>query len=72
MLLEAAPGVQQVGESGDPTGAFRASTRLAFRLRPGREISLGGGVSSTGLQSFSTGESDYRYVAVVAGLSWVF
>lgn len=64
--------MQQVGEEGDPSGAFRTSARLAYRLRPGREISLSGGFSSTGLQSFSTGESDYRYTALVAGVSWVF
>ncbi|HZD04502.1 MAG TPA: tetratricopeptide repeat protein [Longimicrobiales bacterium] len=70
--LEAAPGVQQVTTDGDPAGAFRASARLAWRLRPGRELSVSGGYSSTGLQSFSTGASDYRYTAVVVGASWVF
>ena len=72
VLLEAAPGVQQVGSHGDPAGAFRLSARGAYRLAPGRELTLSLGYSSTGLQSFSTGDSDYRYTAVIVGGSWVF
>ncbi|MGD2067389.1 MAG: tetratricopeptide repeat protein, partial [Gemmatimonadota bacterium] len=33
--VEAAPGVQQVGSGGEPAGAFRASARVTWRLRPG-------------------------------------
>ncbi|MDP2958439.1 MAG: tetratricopeptide repeat protein [Longimicrobiales bacterium] len=71
-LLEIAPGVQQVTRDGDPAGAFRTSARLAYRVGPGRELSLSAGYSTTGLQSFSTGASDYRYTAVILGGSWVF
>jgi tetratricopeptide (TPR) repeat protein len=71
-LAEAAPGFQRVGSDGDPTGAFRASGRAGYRLAPGRELTLSAGYSSTGLQSFSTGGSDYRYTAVIVGGSWVF
>ena len=71
-LVEVAPGVQQVTRDGDPAGAFRASARVALRLGPGRELSLSAGYSSTGLQSFSTGSSDYRYTAFGLGGSWVF
>ena len=72
LLVEAAPGVQRVGRHGSAAGAFRASARIAYRLGPGREISVSGGYSSTGLQSFSTGRSDYRYKALILGGSWVF
>jgi tetratricopeptide (TPR) repeat protein len=72
LLLEAAPGLQKIRSDGDPSAAFRASARLFFRLAPGREVSLSGGYSSAGLQSFSTGDSDYRYRAFILGGSWVF
>jgi hypothetical protein len=71
-LVEMAPGVQQVTKDGDPSGAFRASARVAYRLAPGREISVAGGFSSTGLQTFSTGTADYRYTALMVGGSWVW
>jgi tetratricopeptide (TPR) repeat protein len=69
---ELAPGVQKVTSEGDLAAAFRGSVRVGYRLAPGRELSLGWGYSSTGLQSFSTGATDYRYMAVVTGGSWVF
>jgi tetratricopeptide (TPR) repeat protein len=71
-LVEAAPGVQQVRSDGDPAGAFRVSGRVGYRLAPGREVTLSAGYSSTGLQSFSTESSDYRYTAVIVGGSWAF
>lgn len=70
MRLEAAPGVQQVTSDGDPGGTFRVSGRLARRFGPGREVALSGGLSSTGLQSFSTGASDYRYRSLRLSLTW--
>jgi tetratricopeptide (TPR) repeat protein len=73
LALESAPGVQQVGGDGEPTGAVRASGRVAWRAAPGREVWLSGGWSSTGLQRLSaTGGSDYRYEVLSAGVSWVF
>jgi len=71
-LLEGAPGAQKVTKSGSAKGAYRVSARLGYRFAPGRELSLSGGYSSTGLQSFSTGASGYRYTAVILGASWVF
>ncbi|MFQ5538478.1 MAG: tetratricopeptide repeat protein [Gemmatimonadota bacterium] len=72
LLVEAAPGVQKVTSAGSVAGSFRASGRVAYNVAPGREVSLSGGYSSTGLQSFSTGRSDYRYTAVILAASWVF
>jgi tetratricopeptide (TPR) repeat protein len=72
LRAEGAPGVQRVGAAGDPAGTLRLSGRVALRLAPGRELSFSAGYSSTGLQSFSTGDSDYRYLALVLGASWVF
>jgi tetratricopeptide (TPR) repeat protein len=70
--LEAAPGVQQVTSEGDLSGALRLYGRFALRAGPGREVSLSTGYSTTGMQSFSTGASDYRYTAVIVGGRWVF
>lgn len=67
-----APGLQQIGEEGDLDGAFRASGGLDLRLAPGRHLSLGGAFQSTGLQSFSTGDADYRYGRVDLGFRWSF
>lgn len=72
LSLEAAPGLQQVTRDGEPAGALRATARVTYRLAPGRELSVSGGYSSTGLQSFSTGASDYRYTTIALGGSWVF
>lgn len=72
LVTEVAPGVQQVTTDGDLAAAFRGSARAAYRLGNGRELSVGWGYSSTGLQSFSTGASDYHYMALVTGASWVF
>jgi tetratricopeptide (TPR) repeat protein len=71
-LVEFAPGLQQVTSEGDPAGAFRASTRAGYQFARGKEVSVGAGYSSAGLQSFSTGASDYRYTAVILSASWVF
>ncbi len=71
-LLEISPGAQKVRSNGDYRAAFRTSGRLSYRITPGREVSLSGGYSSAGLQSFNTGDSDYRYGAMVLGGSWVF
>ncbi len=71
-LAEAAPGLQKIGSGGSPGGALRASVRLTYRLEPGKELSLSGGYSSAGLQTFSAEEADYRYRALIIGGSWVF
>jgi hypothetical protein len=72
LLLEVAPGMQQVTRAGSLKAAYRLSSRIGYRFAPGREVSLAGGYSSTGLQSFSTGASDYRYTAVILGATWGF
>lgn len=71
-LVEAAPGIQQVTRAGDVTPTLRGSARIGYLFAPGRELSVSYGYSSAGLLSFSTGASDYRYSAVIVGLSWVF
>jgi tetratricopeptide (TPR) repeat protein len=72
LRLEAVPGVQKVTRAGTLTGAVRASARLSYIFGPGREISLSGAYSSTGLHSFSTGDADYRYTAVVLAAGWAY
>jgi tetratricopeptide (TPR) repeat protein len=72
LLLEAAPGVQKIRSEGALVAAVRASSRVIYRFAPGREVSVSGGYSSAGLQSFSTEDSDYRYRAVILGVKWAF
>jgi tetratricopeptide (TPR) repeat protein len=71
-LVEFSPGAQKIRSEGEYEAALRTSARVSFRVAPGREVSLSGGYSSAGLQSFNTGASDYRYRALVLGGSWVF
>jgi hypothetical protein len=71
-LVEFSPGAQKIRSDGDYEAALRTSARVSYRVAPGREVSLSGGYSSAGLQSFGTGDSDYRYRAFVLGGSWVF
>ncbi len=71
LLLEGAPGIQKVRSDGDLSGALRASGRGFYRFGPGKEVSLSLGYSSAGLQSFNTGDSDYRYWALALGGRWV-
>ena len=71
VILQLAPGAQKVSAEGLQM-ALRTSARVLYRFKPGREISLTGGYSSAGLQSFTTGESDYRYTALTLGARWVF
>jgi tetratricopeptide (TPR) repeat protein len=72
VLLEGASGAQKIASDGRFSMAVRASARFSYSLAPGREVSLSGGYSSAGLQSFNTGDSDYSYTAVILGGSWVF
>lgn len=52
----------------DPADEAWTTGRTGIAL----EVSLAGGYSSIGLRSFSSGASDYRYVAAILGMSWVF
>jgi hypothetical protein len=71
--LVAAPGVQQVRSSGDPSGSFRINGRVAYLLRPGRTIALTTGYAKSGLQQLSpTAGADYRYSALGLSLGWAF
>ena len=71
-LVELAPGVQRVGKNGAVGLAARSNVRVAYQLEPGREISLSFGYSSAGLMSFASGDSGYRYAALILGSSWAF
>ncbi len=72
VTLEGAPGVQQVG-SHDAAGATaRAAGRIGRAFGAGREIGLGALFMTTGIQSFATGASNYRYFALSLSGSWSF
>lgn len=68
--VEAAPGLQQIGEGADPVEAFRAGARLSYRLGPGRSAYVAGGYARNGLVSTATGQSDYDYRTFRIGGSW--
>lgn len=70
--LEAAPGIEQIeaGAEIDPT--VRGQGEVAFSPAPGRQIVLSGIFASTGLQSFSTADANYRYGRVDLKLRWAF
>jgi tetratricopeptide (TPR) repeat protein len=72
--LEVAPGFQQVGSDGDPSGSFRGGGSLAYILSPGRRIVLNGVFANTGLSRLSpgAGSAAYRYRAVSVSGFWTF
>jgi hypothetical protein len=72
VLLETAPGFQKIRSNGEFEAAFRSSARVSYRVAPGRQVSLSGGFSSAGLQTFNSGDSDYRYYGLILSGSWVF
>lgn len=72
LALEVDPGVQQIGEDGDASATVRTSGSIGYRFAPGRQLDVSGAFSSTGLQSFSTADADYRYGRVSAALRWGF
>ncbi len=72
LLVELAPGLQKVRRAGDVGTSLRSNVRLAYRIAPGREVSLSAGYSSAGLVSFATGSSNYSYTAFILGSSWTF
>jgi tetratricopeptide (TPR) repeat protein len=71
-LIEVAPGVEQVTKDGDPRASFRSNLRLGYLVGRAREVSMSFGYSSAGLTTFASGADDYRYLAVVLGVSWTF
>lgn len=69
--VEAAPGAQQV-RSAALHLTIRAAARATYTIAPGRDLSLRLAYSSAGLQTITTGTSDYRYYAVAFSASWLF
>jgi tetratricopeptide (TPR) repeat protein len=71
VLVEFAPGVQQVTTDGDPSASLRSNLRLGYAVDQAREVSMSLGYSSAGLTSFASGNDDYRYLALILGVTWV-
>lgn len=71
VVLEAAPGMQQITSGGDLGVSLRGNARAGYRLGDGRELSLSIGYSSAGLANFATGAEGYRYTSVSLGLNWI-
>ena len=72
LLVEFAPGVQQVGKDGEVSLSARSNVHVVYGITPGREVSLSFGYSSAGLMSFASGDSGYRYTALILGSNWAF
>lgn len=72
LLLEVAPGAEKVRNDGSWGATIRSNARVAYRLGPGREVSLAFGYSSAGLVSFSSTAANYRYTTFVLGSNWTF
>jgi tetratricopeptide (TPR) repeat protein len=71
VLVEVAPGLQQVTADGDPSASLRSNLRLGYSVDQARELSLSLGYSSAGLTSFASGADDYRYLAFILGVTWI-
>jgi len=71
-IAELAPGMQRIGSGGSLKAAARGSARIAYLAGPGREVGLSFAFSSTGLNSFATGDADYRYRQVIVSGTWAF
>lgn len=71
MLVEGAPGVQ-VLSGADPSAAARARAQVSYRVAPGREVSVSGLLSRTGVQVFSSNVGSYRYGSLSVSGSWAF
>ena len=70
---EVAPGVQQVGRDGEPSGSFRATGGVSYLIAPGRRIDLSAVFANSGLSSISpAADADYRYTAFGVSGSWAF
>jgi tetratricopeptide (TPR) repeat protein len=72
LLLEAAPGVQQVGEGHPWKGTLRTHARVAYNIAPGRQLGIGAGYSSHGIESVGSTTSDYRYRSLTISGGWAF
>jgi hypothetical protein len=72
VLLEGASGAQKIGGRGSYELAVRLSARVAYRIAPGREVTLSGGYSSADIQGLSSDASSYDYTAFILGATWVF
>jgi len=71
VLVEVAPGVQQVTADGDPSVSLRSNVRVGYAVDQAREVSMSVGYSSAGLTRFASGSDDYRYLALILGVAWV-
>ena len=70
ILVEMAPGLQQVGQDGEGGATIRGHARAAYAWGSAREISLAYRGSSAGLTRRTGGSSQYRSDALVLGVQW--
>ncbi len=70
-LIEAAPGLQTL-TGVDASASARARGVVSYRFAPGREVAASGGLSTTGLQVFSSEAGTYRYRTLSVSVAWTF
>lgn len=71
LLVEVAPGLEQVGRDGDPTAAVRGNARATYGIGSASDISLGLSYSTASVTTFAGGEG-YDYLSLTLGVGWVF
>jgi len=69
---EVAPGFQRVGRGAAAQATIRLAARGSWEPAPGRQVGAAALYTNAGLQSFATGSSGYRYVALTLSGSWAF
>ncbi len=72
VMVELAPGLEQVGSEGSLRAAGRVVGRVGYDIAPGRQIGLSALYANNGLQAFATGDEGYRYFALTLSGTWVF
>lgn len=72
--VEAAPGVQQVGEGGERSATFRTAAGVTCIVGPGRRVGVSAAYANAGLQRLSPTDSGggYRYTAISVSGNWAF
>ncbi|MDH3495845.1 MAG: tetratricopeptide repeat protein [Gemmatimonadota bacterium] len=71
-VLEAAPGLQQVGSDGNVSAVARVRGELQLTVAPGRYFAIAGGYSTLGMALFASDVGDYRYGYLTVGGGWRF
>jgi len=70
LQAEVAPGLQKIRTDGSIGATIRTAAGVSYGVLPGRQVSLQGLFTSTGIRSFSASPGTYRYRAITLSGSW--